>query len=392
MPLARRALISFWLTLLIAVSVKTLLRPASHTVFPIFAQGSIHWWGDVSLYSDYAPLDYFRYPPLFAILMTPLAFLGNAIGGVLWTWLTTGLFILGLSRLERYVLPGSRTEWQKVLFHVVAGLAALRGIWNAQSNALIIALVLLGAVEVARQRWWWAAFFLSFAVSLKLTPLPFLLLLCGLRPRQLILRSVLFLALFAAIPFATRPPTVVVQQYRGWIAQMQDLSTKRWPGFRDGWTVCTVIHHMASGQTGLPDLKAPFQNGQWYRAVQVISAFLVFLWVLNLKRNGLSEQWALTATLAITAGWMMILGPATEHATYAILGPFLAWGVVERGSHSRRWLIRSAAVLILLLGWGAVTAPFVISAPWLLLALPLGSLLYLLWLLSALHNLRSCSN
>jgi len=39
-----------WMLLAAAVGVRTLLRPASHTVFLIFAASAAHWWSDQSLY------------------------------------------------------------------------------------------------------------------------------------------------------------------------------------------------------------------------------------------------------------------------------------------------------------------------------------------------------
>src|SRR5262245_18634622 len=63
-----------------ALTARTLYRPESHTVFPVFAAGSKHWWADRPLYANYRPMDYFRYPPLFAIVITPLAVLGPIAG------------------------------------------------------------------------------------------------------------------------------------------------------------------------------------------------------------------------------------------------------------------------------------------------------------------------
>src|SRR5690349_15494545 len=73
---ALRLAVGLWLILAAAVAVRTLVRPASHTVFPIFASSAEHWWGDQSLYQEYPGLDYFRYPPIFALFVTPFSCLG----------------------------------------------------------------------------------------------------------------------------------------------------------------------------------------------------------------------------------------------------------------------------------------------------------------------------
>src|SRR5436305_13580913 len=68
---ALRVAIALWVVLGFALAVRTLYRPESHTVFPLFSAGSVRWWTDQPLYADYHPMDYFRYPPLFAIVITP---------------------------------------------------------------------------------------------------------------------------------------------------------------------------------------------------------------------------------------------------------------------------------------------------------------------------------
>jgi hypothetical protein len=83
--------------------------------------------------------------------------------------------------------------------------------------------------------------------------------------------------------------------------------------------------------------------------------------------------------------WLMLFGPAVEHATYVFLAAPLAWAVVQRDEWpSGRGLIGSAAVLVLVLGWGALARAAEDSWPaggsLLVAALPLGSALFTLWL------------
>jgi hypothetical protein len=80
--------------------------------------------------------------------------------------------------------------------------------------------------------------------------------------------------------------------------------------------------------------------------------------------------------------WMMLFGPAVEHATYVFLAPSLAWAVLHREAWPRgRWLIVSAFVLIAILGWDALTRFLLGNAPLLTTSLPLGSALFTLWLI-----------
>src|SRR5262245_8628617 len=191
---ALRLSLALWIALGIALAVRTLHRPESHTVFPVFAAGAAHWWSDQPLYAAYRPMDYFLYSPLSAGVFTPLAAPGPVAGGILWGWLNLGVFFLGLRRLVRDVLPGSWTPRREAAFLVLAGAGALAGLWNGQSNPLVAGLLLLAASALARQRRWTAAVLLAATVALKFTPLPFALLFCALWPRRLGGRFLLALA------------------------------------------------------------------------------------------------------------------------------------------------------------------------------------------------------
>src|SRR5262249_28995150 len=86
-PWLRSALI-VWLILTAAVSVRTVVRPSRHTVFPIFAASAKHWWDDEPLYEDDPVLDNFRYPPVFTLFVTPFSVLGLSAGGIVWSWIS----------------------------------------------------------------------------------------------------------------------------------------------------------------------------------------------------------------------------------------------------------------------------------------------------------------
>ncbi len=185
-----RLVVVVWLVLGLALAVRTWISPIQHSVFPVLASGSFRYWNDRPLYGNYRPLDYFRYPPVFAVAITPLAVLGPRLGGILWGWLNLAVFGAGLWRMWQTLLPAR--DWSKTrqtLFFLVALLTALRGLWNGQSNALAVGLLLLGAADLACGRWWRSAFLLAGAVSLKLTPLAPVLLLLAVFPRVLICAS-----------------------------------------------------------------------------------------------------------------------------------------------------------------------------------------------------------
>ncbi len=367
----------WWIVFAVALVARTLHRPESHTVFPVFATSSHHWWNDAPLYDDYKPLDFFRYPPPFAPAFTPFALLGPRAGGVLWSLVSLGTYWLGLRRFWRDLLTRQPDDPLLTPFLLLALVGAVTGLWNAQSNALVVGLVLLGASAAVRQRWWTSAFWFSLSVLFKLTPLPLVLLACAWQPKHLAGRTVLLLAAGFLLPFLTRPPEVVIEQYRGWATHLAESANERWPGFRDAWTVRAVSRHLIEGGSGLPDLEAPVDES-WYRVVQLSGAAAVLAASLWLKRRG-SDARKLLLSLAGGSTWALLLGPAAEPPTHVFLAPFLAWGLVDR-AWPRRWLVVTAAVLLLVLGWGSLSRPLWNAAPWLILTLPAGLVLFAAWL------------
>jgi hypothetical protein len=388
-----------WLILAGAVSVRTLVRPSNHTVFPIFAASAEHWWGDRSLYQLYPPLDTFRYPPVFALFVTPFSALGLTTGGILWSWVSMAVLVAGLWQYVRDVVPSAWTRQRTALFLMLGALGALRGLWNAQSNALIVGFVLLGASALARvlssesqhselrtqnSGWWLAALLLAVPVCLKLTPLAPVLLLTALWPRRLAWRLLVVLAGLSLLPFLTRPPDIVLDHYREWIDHLMESGNIRWIGFRDGWTIWIVLRHLLGAEPGGLSLCEPMDSC-WYRTVQFTTAAAILGWCLwqqhRAERRSLGPRWLVHVALSMGLAWLMLFGPAVEHATYIFLAPPLIWALLER----RAWphgqgLILASFTLIMVLGWGAVTRLLSPDWPVLLTTLPAGTALFILWL------------
>src|SRR5262249_4323925 len=149
-----------------------------------------------------------------------LALLGLTLGGIAWAWLSLGVYGWGCVRFLRDVIPRRWSTGREALFLALALFAGLRGLWNAQSNALVTGLLLVGCADVVRERWWRSATWLSLAVLVKLTPAAVVLLLIALRPRQLGWRVAVLLLAGLVLPFATRAPEQVITQLSGWRQQM----------------------------------------------------------------------------------------------------------------------------------------------------------------------------
>jgi hypothetical protein len=347
-----RTLLYVWVALAVALSVRTWVHPDKHTCFPVYAASAQHWWADEPIYADYHPaLDYFRYLPIFAVLITPFAYLGLTVGGIVWANFNLAVFAAGLWRFQRVVLPRNWSEQRQALFLALATLGALRSLWNSQCNVFAVGVLLLGVASAVQRKWWPAAGMLGASVLAKLTPVPIVLLFVALWPRQLLARVALVLALGGFLPFLTRPADIVTWQYQGLAEQMRETSTTRWPGFRDAWTVWLVTCDLFD-QSGKPmSLVEPLDSGA-YRLVQLVTAGAVLAWCLRYRLSVNQPAELALATLGMGAVWLLLFGPAPEHPTYVFLAPSLAAAAVEPGFRRGRNLILASAVLILGLGWG----------------------------------------
>jgi len=90
------------------------------------------------------------------------------MGGVLWSLLGIGVFVLSLWRFIRDVAPGEWTAARQAVFLALGALGAMRGLWNAQSNALAVGLLLLATASLVQRQWWTAAAVLAASVLIKL--------------------------------------------------------------------------------------------------------------------------------------------------------------------------------------------------------------------------------
>ena len=115
-----------------------------------------------------------------------------------------------------------------------------------------------------------------------------------------------------------------------------------------------VLREMRHGRIGVPPLRQPLDS--WiYRAVQLTTAAAALAWCLWQRRRIDDPRRLTTLTLAMGVAWLMLFGPAVEHAGYVFLTPVLAWALLERdGFRQGRGLIVSSFVLVMALGWDAI--------------------------------------
>lgn len=395
LPIGFRLYVTIWIVIGIALTIKSLIKPGSHSVFPVYLNASWNWWNDIPLYDRHPKLDYFRYTPVAALFFFPFVLFGMGVGSAIWGWLSLGVFAFAGYRLYKAFCPGDTRQWLLFLFGMVALMGALSGIWNHQSNALIGALLVLGMLDIKDRNWNRSAVYFTFAVLLKPTVLPPIALVGVLHPWRLGWRLSLGLLAGLLFPFLTRPPEIVMMQYREWFDHIRDTNGERWPGFRDAWYAWLVVQEQIQGDAlwpffwdVVPDLV--------YRAIQVASGLICLPAVILWRIRGLEREQLILRSMALGMTWLMLFGPATEFPTFGLFSLFMAWAALEASQNKTRSLMVASLILILLFGWRAFVMNLGESFPLVLAAIPTGVLLFGIWLFDdttkGINQKKSLSN
>ena len=260
--------------------------------------------------------------------------LGPRVGGVLWAWLSLAVYGAGLWVFARHVLPVRWTDDRLAVYLALGLFGGLhRSVERQEQRPRRRPAAARRGMLVERRRWS-AAFLLAGALTVKLTPLAPLLLLCALWPRSLTPRFAVALAVLAAVPFLTRPPDVVVGHYRAFAQHLRESEHERWPGFRDAWTVWQVARDYAQGEEGIPWLKEPLVSPA-YRAVQLLTAFAALLWCLWLRRRGVPERRTRHADAGRRAGVADAVRPGRRACDLRLPGPGTVLGRAGTGGQAR---------------------------------------------------------
>ncbi len=359
-----------WISFAVALTVKAFVVPGSHTVYPIFVVGSERWIHDLPIHvQDPSVSDLFRYTPTFAVLFTPFAVLPPALGQALWGLFSVGGLFFSLYLAARKLLPGEWPLQRRLHFYSLSLVGSLSGLWSGQTNSLILAFAIFASVCVLEKRWTLAAVCLTLPIYVKLWPVALAMLLIAHRPKELAWRFALCMLVFAAIPFFTKPYGEVVLRYQEWIEFQHGLHQVRWGGYRDFWTIWETLW--------------PPVSSVGYMALQLISAFGVFLWCMRQKFRALDEKELLVAILSMWTAWQLLFGPGTEQLTYCIIGPWAAWAVLQSWPHKleRIWTVAAWGVLSFFT-CGEIERPFDLLMPATKTLAPLAVFAFVVWLVA----------
>ena len=340
-------------------------RPSGN--FEIFRAASRHLLTGQDLYAEYPSehTDRFKYSPTFALLFAPLAWLPSPLALFVWSALNALLLFVAVEA----VLPGR----QAMLAMALLLLEVLRGMQNAQSNALVAALIVLSFATLERHRGWRAALAVALGACVKIFPLAALTFAI---PRRRAVRTglaagVVGLAL-VVLPLVLLSPAALAAQYGSWRGVEASDAHQRW------FSVMELLHRITGAAwpnwplqlLGTIALIAPlaFRRERWDEArfrLQYLCSVLLYVVLFNHQAERASYliaftgatiwfvgdartagRTALYALAALTIPVMSTLIPGAwlrtpEMMTYRLALPCLAiWLVIQRD------LLRPAARLV----------------------------------------------
>lgn len=203
-----------------AVEMQDARRPSGN--FEIFRASSRHLVDGQDLYAQYpTEQDRFKYSPSFALLFSPLAWIAWPVALFLWSTLNAMTLFIALERL----LPP-----RQAMFAIAALLLELlRAMQNAQSNALVAALMILAFLALEQARSVRAGLLVALGVSIKIFPLAALTFAI---PRRRAIRTGAA-AVTAGIgvlllPLLVTSPATLVAQYQSWRGIEASDAHQRW--------------------------------------------------------------------------------------------------------------------------------------------------------------------
>jgi hypothetical protein len=295
-------------------------RPSGN--FEIFRTASHHLVSGQDLYAEYPAehTDRFKYSPTFALLFQPFAWLPWPIALLGWNLLNGLLLFVAVER----VLPARRA----LLAQALLLLEVLRGMQNAQSNALVSALIVFAFVAMERQRIWRAALAVALGVCVKIFPLAALTF--AISRRRAIrtgLATAAVGAALVALPLLLISPAALAAQYQSWHGVESTDAQQRW------FSVMELLHRITG--VALPN---------W--PIQLVGT-LALLVPLALRRERWDEARFRLLYLCSLLLYVVLFNHQAERASYliAFTGATI-WFASGSTAPWRTWLYGTAMLTI----------------------------------------------
>jgi hypothetical protein len=339
----QRLAIFLWILLLTGSCVRCLVGRSDRNVglFAVYGDAGRHWVAGADLYPEKDAWNSFLYSPTIAALLVPYSVLPPALGNILWRLSLGGLYLFALYRWSRIVVPMPLTRSQQALIYLLVLPVTAMTLLDGQAGALVAASVLLAITAVAEERWGYAMAFATFGCLLKVYPIALVLLLLAAYPRRAALPAAVALLVGLALPFLFQHPGYVADQYMKWFAMMTASD-------RQGWNLDIANRDVAILFRAWGE---PLDRSIWL-ATQLGTAAGAAALCIAARRAGWPRQRLLLLVQGLAVCWMVLFGPVVESFTYILIGPTLAWLLVEAWQLRRPWPYRG----VLAASWAVLTS------------------------------------
>jgi hypothetical protein len=330
--------VTIWALAFLGCCARTLLlKVDKSSVYPDFFTAGYNWVHGNDLYVRGGPHE-FRYSPLIAAFFVPFELLPIKFGEFLWRSVNFFAFVGGLYYCCETGIPRALSRCQKCAVFLLCIPLAIGSLNNAQSNPLVLGLMLISVAAVARRRWTLCATAVTLATCFKLYPIALGLLLVLLFPRRLAWRLLVCLAAAAVLPFLMQRAIYVMDQYTVWVHYLSSEDRQRGPigdwyrDFRALWRVYVATMSLGT-----------------YFLIQLATGALTALVCLVARLRKMPNKLLLAFTFSCACGWMTAFGPATESATYILIAPAIAWGLTLNATNDKARIRRVTYSVIFLL-------------------------------------------
>jgi Glycosyltransferase family 87 len=319
--------IASWSAVATLLAVHAHFYPLPHTVYNIYSEAAHRWWSGRDLYVR--GVDFYRYSPLFAIAVTPFAFLPDQWGCPLWKIASLGFYVLALAWFLRRCGLRDLSIAEMSSFFLLVLLGSLHSLYIGQANVVMLGMLLLGLAAASDGKWNQAALWIALATLIKGYPIALALLLAVHFPRRFGPRYVVALLGGLAAPFLFQWPALVAQQYRSWFHHVRDSTEIMRERLRSIDHLLFVSGHPIDPQT--------------FAVLGIVAGLGTLLLTLLFASQVTDHRAVLLRLFLLFAVWAMLFGPATETCTYIVMAPACAWCIIEGWRNQRG--VRTAVVL-----------------------------------------------
>ena len=358
-----------WLLWLLYGVSAAALRFGHAGVFGIYREAGQAWLLGEPLYDGTG--NSFIYFPTAAHLASPFAALPIGIGGALWRIGNIGIFALGIRRIS-HAHGTNLAERRFACVSVFAMALSWSSARHGQATLAMSGFLFHALVSMEERRWLQSAAGFTAGLALKPLALPFALVSAALS-RSLCWRTLVLVGAAAVLPLALKDPAYVASQYQAVPSMLQLVANRPGHpehGFADLFSMLRTWNLEVTQTWSLI-----------IRGCTAAGTLLVSWWIWRAPGHRRRAE----ALYALSACYVLLMSPATERNTYALLAPAIGLQWLDA---SKR---RSGPELLLL---GTVTGLFLASHPLthafpgspLCAVKPLAALLFLAALLSSLSS------